>query len=389
MHQPASQGDVTENTSELAGSHLAETGNPGALWLSGAARQYQSRHARKAELLAAATRDFCEIGRPSLEDLARFKELFYQFISVCDKGARRMLAFSLSKNLYTPRSILIYLAMDELDVATPVLLFGDAINEADIINLASRLSVDHLKILARRQDLSPAAINALCKFGGQECADIIALTRPKMPGIPASARLSRSTMPILNGAHTVNNTTRELISLAERGGKLGRSGQTDMQDTKANQGEVLPFERKLLLAMRSGGAENAASLIEAYCNIPRATMLRLFEHGDNDALCVVFRGLDAGFVTALQLLLLLKRDITRDKSQYSRVKNLFHKLEYVKCRNFLKELGAQFDDEKTQKDRSRAAAARPLPAQWPDLLASRRRELVHGEKPPPKNKKSA
>ncbi len=145
----------------------------GSLSMSGEATRRAAARARKAGLLGEAARNFCAIARPTQHDTTVFRELFYQLVDGSDKAERRVLAASLARNVYTPRTILFYLAMDEYDIAAPVLLFSEALNEVDIKNLAIRLGQQSLEILCRRTSLTATAARSLIAAGGNRCREII------------------------------------------------------------------------------------------------------------------------------------------------------------------------------------------------------------------------
>ncbi|MEM7463563.1 MAG: hypothetical protein AAF362_12895, partial [Pseudomonadota bacterium] len=209
--------------------------------LAGAAQQRGNQLSRKANLLAESTRSFCEFDRPNRHEIEMFKELFYQMIGDCGKAERRLLSASLARNVYTPRQILMYLALDAADIAAPVLLFSPAINEFDIKTLADRLSLDHLKILCRRMDLSEESAKALEKAGGKECAELLvrnpALAQSRQPAaaaMPATDLFTQKTSEPIEKPEMIksspvrrNATENQIVKMAATGGKLGRNHNPD------------------------------------------------------------------------------------------------------------------------------------------------------------------
>ncbi|MEC9342322.1 MAG: hypothetical protein VYD64_00615, partial [Pseudomonadota bacterium] len=94
---------------------------------------------RKAKLLLDAASGFCSLARPRNEDTAVFREFFSPLIGACASAARRSLAAMIAPNAYVPRSVVFYLALDELEVAAPILLLSPVLKEADLVALARKL----------------------------------------------------------------------------------------------------------------------------------------------------------------------------------------------------------------------------------------------------------
>lgn len=355
------------------------------LWLAGAATQHECQRLRKAKLLADSVRNFCEIDRPSRQEVDMFKELFYQLIGGCGKSERRLLAASLARNVYTPRQILMYFALDSVDVAAAVLLFSPGINEFDILTLAGRLSIDHLKVLCRRHDLSQESANALRKAGGSECAELLA----KNPALKRDNRACESHMrqgddsraeqrdkpavelnpfmrePQAQKAGETKNITEDLVELAGRGGRTGR--KREQFEKSYAYDPAIPMESQLLKAARTGRKDGLAGFIESYCGIRSAIISQLLDEPDAEVLCVVLKGLGVNFVTTLQLLLLLNRQVASSRQRYEEIKSLITSVDFNECRRFLEEIGGRFGAIEPEAP-SRAASLM-------EMIASRRQAV--------------
>ena len=355
--------------------------------LAGAAQQRGNQLSRKANLLAESTRSFCEFDRPNRHEIEMFKELFYQMIGDCGKAERRLLSASLARNVYTPRQILMYLALDTADIAAPVLLFSPAINEFDIKTLADRLSLDHLKILCRRMDLSEESAKALEKAGGKECAELLArnpalaqsrqpaaaprpasdLATPETSGLPEPSGLIEKPDIVRSSPSRRNDTENQIVKMAAIGGKLGRNQPSDHASFQYDP--KLPLEAQLLQVTRKGRKEGLAELVESYCGIRASIVRRLLDEPDAENLCVLFKGLGAGFVVSLQLLLLLNSRIASSRTCYDNIKTIINEIDFVECRRFLEKLGGKFDEQ--EADTGKTSSSNNLMG----AVASRRREI--------------
>jgi hypothetical protein len=178
---------------------------------------------------------------------------------------------------------------------------------------------------------------------------------------------------------------KEMIALAARGGRLGRDSpaRTGTASAPAPEPERVPnialdrsqpIERQMVEAVRVGGVPALARLVEDHCGIARTTTAGLAERGGMESFAVLFRGLGAGFVGSMQLLLLVDRDIGRSRETYESAKRTVNRLDAAQCREFLKEIGARFEEDAAPALKSAGNA------NWHDAIASRRRAIAgeHG-----------
>jgi uncharacterized protein (DUF2336 family) len=388
--------------------------------------------ARKADLLAEAARNFCGIARPTHHDTTVFRELFYQLVDGSDKAERRALAASLARNVYTPRTILLYLALDDYDIAAPVLLFSEALGENDIKNLAVRVSQQSLEILCRRTNLTVNAARSLIAAGGTRCRDIIAKNpalkddsgiqallaglepveveevlvetradhlaavtetapaekkqvaqeqtireKPAQEPVgqePAVAALAAESA----GAAPRSSLQQELSNLAARGGRLGREARSPGHPSEPGFDPAKPIEQQLVRAARAGDRRVLASYIEAWCGLPAATCAAILEKGGARELIVLFKGLGLSDLGTVQCLLQLDAQIARNISAYNEAKAILSSIDTKACRAFIESLGAH-----VTRPANRREEPRPQEAQMEidvsalrAIASQRRREIL-------------
>jgi hypothetical protein len=343
--------------------------------LAEAALQRNHSRARKARLLLAAVQQFCEIKRPTREDTEIFRELFYQLIEGCGKSDRRAISAALARNPYCPRPILIYLALESPDIAAPMLLFSEALNETDIVTLANRFPKEHLKILCRRQSLTETAARALARYGGVECAELLAkntaLLQPSPP--PDPGQIPEVVQAVGPPAETANplherhesNLREEVVRLAGLG---NRGGPKPPPGAIGTDNRTLATH--LTLAARQGGPDALAREIEDHCHIPARTTKAIISRGTADSLAVLFRGLGIGAIAALQLILLVNGKGIHTRAEYDAVKAMIAGLAFEQCRVFLEELGARFEVEGAKP----GTAAAPL--RLGEAISQRRKAIA-------------
>lgn len=320
---------------------------------------------RKAEILAEAARQFSQIERPGPSQINVFREFFYQLIDGCDKAERRRLSILLAGNVYVPRQIVIYLALDEKEVAAPVLLFSKVLNEADIVQLANRLPLEKLEILCRRDDLTEAAIAALKKAGGTPVGNLLA-RQPRRTAAStqiADAAIKEATLKTVT-ADVPLPVARKLLELASRGGRLGRQerdhvtsaaepvaapNETFVEPAKANGPDKVDGEqslgKRLHAAARLGDRDKLAAVFGEALGCPAAPIADLLSERSIETLCVLLKPIEIDQLSATKLILLLRPQAGRSREALASALDILTRLDIDECREFIAALGA--DDTAT------------------------------------------
>ena len=364
---------------------------------------------RRSTILMEIVRDFCQLERPDQADISRFKEIFYQLIQSVGIVERRSLSASLAACHYVPRTVVLFLAMDELEVAAPVLLFSPVINESDIISLARRMDIEHLKVLARREALTSDGARALRHAGGREVAAILARNRSlvgsdNVEAVPAPVVppvISVSPSPQIHASDAVagplplptnDSAARELVDLAGRGGRLGRGRQEEAQATRKEiptqpSEKSIAAGRELLEAHRNGAAEGFISAA-AYRTGVRAAIIRaMVEKLDGESLAVLLKGMAVEDLEAMQLFVRLLPQVGRDFAKYKSLQAMYRKLNGERCKLAMLALsGTRLTPEHTNEPKAPSARLMEVAAQ--------RRASLHqhadpkpltGERSPPRS----
>ena len=119
---------------------------------------------RRSDIMLAATDTFCNHSRPEKAQADQFRELFYSLISETDEAAKRLIASALSKHYYTPRQILLYLALEEAAIAAPILAYSKALGQFDLLQIIDKTSNLHHRVIANRDDLGKTVVSKLIEL---------------------------------------------------------------------------------------------------------------------------------------------------------------------------------------------------------------------------------
>lgn len=316
----------------------------------------QSR-ARKSELLLDATRQFCGLSRPTRNETVMYKELFYQLIYETGKPDRRSISAMIARNPYVPRTIAYCLALDDDDIAAPVLMFCPLFGELDILQLVRRLSPVALEILCRRTDLSPSAVKVLISQGGEKCRTLIARNPAVFENEAIQVILSGIELPpppqtvaVAEGSPSPS-PRQQLLDLAARGGQGMRPEKREQP--KARIEAARPFEPQLLRLLRTESTDAVAAALHGWCGIEATAVTAILERGGTTERAALLRGLGMGVIGAMQCMLLLDTDLGRNISNYSQAKQVVASLAPESCLKIVESLGGKIPQLPVQ------AAAQP------------------------------
>jgi len=189
---------------------------------------------RRVHLLLDATEAFCRFDRPSLTEIGKYKELFYSLAPQIPDREKREVSICLARHHYTPRTIAIFLALEETSIGAPMLLFSPVLKETDLVSITRKCPVESLRILARRNDLSAPLIRALTERDDSVTARLLQQNGGLMQNEELRALISGSISEMGSGKSrteeklvaegrgaSIKQKRKEIMDLAARGGKLG------------------------------------------------------------------------------------------------------------------------------------------------------------------------
>ena len=349
---------------------------------------------RSARLLLEAASNFCALARPTSRDISVFREFFTQLIDACGSSERRALAATIANNAYVPRSIVLYLALDELEVAAPILLLSPVLKEADIIALARKLVPAHLLVLCRRDDLTPSSGVSLLAHGGRNVAEQLAKNAFTAKSRPAGQAQPAPSKPVEHAQPEIAEVTeragptateKKLLELAARGGRLGVNKTPRQKAPSAPQGSEPHFgqtpppdqaplfgaamTQQLIHTARTGDRKAVAEQIAHQIGHPAGAVYNLLSGDAVETLCALLKGLGIDDVSASQLVLLLRPAVGRSREEMAAAVRYYRRLDEQTCRRFLE----TFNGGGTRDE----ASARTRPTDLVAAIAERRSEIAN------------
>lgn len=103
------------------------------------------------------------------DEIALIDDVLVQLVATIEDSARALLAIRLGPYSKAPPKILSALACDDaIDIASPVLIQGEHLDEATLIKCAKTKSQEHLLAISRRKTLAEAVTDVLVERGDQQ-----------------------------------------------------------------------------------------------------------------------------------------------------------------------------------------------------------------------------
>ena len=109
----------------------------------------------------ATVSSFESLRFPSRSDLRQFSELFEPLYSASTEDARRQAVAALSRCPHVPDETALFIATQPIGVAAIFLMGASAIADATLIRILRATGPEHARAIGRRDNLSPAVIEAL------------------------------------------------------------------------------------------------------------------------------------------------------------------------------------------------------------------------------------
>jgi uncharacterized protein (DUF2336 family) len=126
----------------------------------------RSREPDDRERLLAGIVDLCDAsqaqGRPTAPDVKILLDsIFMTLVVEAERDIRRRLAERLADATWAPPALINILALDEIEIARPIIARSPILQDQDLIRLLVQATLEHQIEIARRPALSPAVVEAI------------------------------------------------------------------------------------------------------------------------------------------------------------------------------------------------------------------------------------
>jgi len=130
-------------------------------------RLAQSRQPADRERLMQALAQFCDMPEAGATPRAQalIGDIFMVLIAQAEHEIRARLAGVLAPARWAPSALVNALALDDIEIARPVILRSPVLTDADLIKLLVVATIDHQIEVARRPDITSGVVKAIVERG--------------------------------------------------------------------------------------------------------------------------------------------------------------------------------------------------------------------------------
>ena len=96
-------------------------------------------------------------------------EILKKLLRSCELPVRQQLSEILAKSESCPGELVVLLANDQIEVARPLLLRSELLDDPDLIEIIRHRGQQHQLVIARRHGLSARVSDAPCGYRGSRC----------------------------------------------------------------------------------------------------------------------------------------------------------------------------------------------------------------------------
>jgi len=325
---------------------------------------------RNQSSLVDLSKGFALLSRPSQRDISLFQEQFYTLILNTTSVERKEVAQTISTSAYTPKPLIIFMAMQEIAIAQSPLLYSPVLQPTDLNLIIEKSSTEQAKIIARRSNLDVTNVKALLKQ--DNVAEQIKTILLKNEAILENSEI----LAILENTHlsdgwdtaeqeitnvqSLNITqvkrskpskdlSETLLNLANRGGKLRRKPVGKPVKSAQSVITLSQMESQLLANMREKNLKSFATSIQHFCGLKKQITFQILKKQDAGMLATLLRALEITDISAARLLLMANLDIGRNAQIFKVVMDKYKNLDYSECISYYEKLGADFSHSHFKK----------------------------------------
>ena len=156
----------------------------------------RSRSPEDRQRLLMGVTAFCKAAAPSARSAPVLSEIFLVLAAQAERDIRLLLAEQLAGVDWAPPALINMLALDEIEIARPVIAASPLLKDADLIRLLVEATLDHQIAVARRPGLSSGVVDAILERGDPVTLTALASNRSADISQEALRRLVRESRRI-------------------------------------------------------------------------------------------------------------------------------------------------------------------------------------------------
>jgi uncharacterized protein (DUF2336 family) len=318
---------------------------------------------RNQSSLVDLSQGFALLSRPSKKEITLFQEQFYTLILNTTSVERKKISQNIATSAYTPKAIILFMAMQEIAIAQSPLLYSPVLQPSDLNLIIEKSSVEQAKVIARRENLDASNVKALLKLDNiAEQVKTILLANEAISGnseiqeiletMHISEGWEKTELEITNiqsvdisptqPSKRSKDLSQTLLALANKGGKLRLKPKGKPAKSTENIVTLSQMENQLLAIMREKNLKSFAITIQQFCGLKSPITFQILRKQNAGMLATLLRALEISDVSAARILLMANLDIGRNPQIFKVVMNKYKNLDHTECVSYYEKLGADF-----------------------------------------------
>jgi len=325
--------------------------------------------ASKAYLKPARTRSnlvdlsikFASLQRPTKKDISVFQEQFYTLILNTDSGDRQKISKTIAGDIYVPKPLIIFMAMEEIAIASLPLLHSPILQPNDLNLIIQKCSIEHAAVIAKRNNLDARNVKALLELDTeagkikQALKSNHGLTKsPEVLKILEEADSSNSWIEAPADKITTHKTevpqissnskdlSDALVNLASKAGKIRHKPKGKKPKSLLNAITLKQIEKQLLSCIRLKDYKSFALSVQNFCGLNQQITSQFMQSQNAGKIATLLRALEITDVTAARILLLANDELGRNGQIFKLVMNKYKNLDQAECVAYFTKQGADF-----------------------------------------------
>ena len=230
-------------------------------------RKITTPHKSRTDLLLLATNLFCASNSHDRHSVEQYKEAFYLLISDAEFSTKQIAARTLSNCEAAPRSVVLYFALEQIEIAHPILARSPVIGQLDMLRVIEMKGLEHSSIIATRPDIGPSVVKKLRDIEDSKISDVLANNHALVDNAAAPSAdelfsniLSRRADERSQSTSSISETQKQSDALSISNEKeTSKSSSSEQPSTAAEAEAKKTPEQALIAAAARGGRLNGVS----------------------------------------------------------------------------------------------------------------------------------
>jgi len=282
------------------------------------------------DLLLLATDRFCNAGKYDKLTINQYTQAFYMLAEHASEFAAQVVARSLAQCEATPRSIILYLAMQPISVATPVLKRATQLTQTDMANVLDQTGIEHARSLATRPDIGPVLVGRL-----KDLNDTIVDANLNNTLNPVSEPVAVHSAPKIHEkverGSIAAQAREKLLAAAGRGGRLDTIERKSAASRPAQKITAEHFAEAFEKCARTSSRQAMSMLMRERFGLSEETAQQIFEDRTGDTLAVLMKANNIDSARANRVMLFTFPEIGLSVSNARRAMRFYSQLSQPSC----------------------------------------------------------